>query len=165
MRLPLGAKADEEGIRKARQTAYQIQDALLNGSFRWDDWDPQAHRTESLEQILQRFESIFFDDPERLLNPKGALSTESRTVDAGSKKLLGRRQESGQCGTVLKALAYQKRITLPENWDKHSKSYKVTKKRKRTLPTDQQIIEAWGKIPSPEYRWIFRTPLNKTSEG
>ena len=39
-------------MRKARQTAYQIQDALLSGSFRWDDWELQAQRSESLEQIL-----------------------------------------------------------------------------------------------------------------
>ena len=177
-RLPLGAKADEEGIRKARQTAYQIQDALLNGSFRWEDWDPQARRTESLEQVLQRFESTFFDDPERLLNPKGALSTWKGAYAPYFKRLqqiqqkhdlpLGREllmlvlksysvgsRSRGQCGTVLKALAHQERITLPENWDKHSKGYKATKKGKRILPTDQQIIEAWGKIPSPEYRWIF----------
>ena len=74
-RVPLGAKADEEGIRKARQTAYRIQDALGNGSFRWEDWDPKAQRPASLDQVLQQFEMAFFNDPERLLNPNGTVST------------------------------------------------------------------------------------------
>ena len=177
-RLPLGAKADEEGIRKARQTAYQIQDALINGSFRWDDWDPKAQRPESLDQILKQFETAFFNDPERLLNPSGTLSTWKGAYAPYLKRLKQIQQEHklplnqellmlvlksysvgsrsrAQCGTALRALAHPEKITLPEDWGKQSKGYKATKIGKRILPTDQQIIQAWSKIPNPAYRWIF----------
>ncbi|KKZ12938.1 MAG: integrase [Candidatus Synechococcus spongiarum SP3] len=145
---------------------------------------PQRHRLQPaggadlLNHALERFKEAFDADPVRSRNPAGQRSTwataywpylrrlalmqeqHQQTLGQallvctlGSYQLASRSRQ--QCGTVLAALARQEGIPLPEDWSRQAGGYGLHQAGHRQLPTDQQIMAAWRKIPNPAWRWVL----------
>ncbi len=131
-----------------------------------------------LKNALQRLKTAFDQDPVRLRNPGGQRSTwsgaywpylcrlvqlqEQSQAHLGQDLLLQTLESYGlasrsrqQCGTVLAALARQEGIPLPEDWSQRAGGYGLHRAGHRHLPTDQEIISAWQRIPNPAWRWAF----------
>ena len=131
-----------------------------------------------LNQALQRFKAAFDDDPVRSRNPAGQRSTwataywpylrrlalmrEQHQQQLGRELLLHTLESyqlasrsRQQCGTVLAALARQEGIPLPEDWSRRSGGYGLHRAGHRQLPSDQQIMAAWHRIPNPAWRWVL----------
>ncbi|MCY3537717.1 MAG: site-specific integrase [Synechococcus sp. SB0662_bin_45] len=131
---------------------------------------------DGLTHALQRFQEAFASDPVRSRNPAGQRSTWAAAYwpylrrltmlseqHPLSQALLVQTLESyqlasrsrQQCGTVLAALARQEGIPLPEDWSVRSGGYGLHRAGHRQLPTDQQIMAAWHRIPNPAWRWVL----------
>ena len=137
-----------------------------------------AGSTDRLNQALGRFKEAFDADPVRSRNPAGQRSTwataywpylrrlalmreqyqhplgrELLLRTLGSYQLASRSRQ--QCGTVLAALARQEGIPLPEDWSVRAGGYGLHRAGHRQLPSDQQIMAAWHRIPNPAWRWVL----------
>ena len=177
-RISLGVKGDKPGLKKALWKAREIQVKLITDSFQWRDYDPTYHNTETIEKSLELFKTNFFNEPKRKLNLNATNATWkgayvpylNRLKDIQKQHQLPLDSElflmvledydlssSGRqkCGIVLKKLAEQEKIKLPENWKELSGGYQSLEKEKLKYPSDQEIVELWNKIKNPRWRWVF----------
>ncbi len=184
-RLSLGLKADDTGLAAAVQQLQVICGDLASGRFCWNQWGGQQQRhlqpvgsTDGLSHALRRFQEGFDADPVRSRNPAGRRSTwataywpylrrlaliQEQRQSPLAQELLLQTLESyqlasrsrQQCATVLAALARQEGIPLPGDWSRRSGGYGLHRAGHRQLPTDQQIMTAWHRIPNPAWRWVL----------
>ena len=174
-RISLGVKADKHGLKKALWKAREIQVKLITNSFQWRDYDPTYHNTETIEKSLVQFKESFFNEPKRKLNLNATNVTWKGAYVPYLNRLKKIQQEhqlplnvelvrlvlesydlssSGRqkCGIVLKKLAEQEKIKLPENWKELSGGHQSLEKEKLKYPSDQEIVELWNKIKNPRWK-------------
>ena len=177
-RISLGLKADKLGLKIALQTALKIQEQLKTDSFQWRDYDSNFHSKESIEKSLEQFKSNFFNDPKKKLKLNANHSTwkgaylpyvkrlkkiqKEHQLPLGSELFLLVLESYDACSaarkkcfTVLKQLAKQEKILLPENFSELSSGYQSLQTGKLKYPSDQEIIKLREKIPNPKWRWVF----------
>ena len=177
-RISLGVKADKHGLKKALWKAREIQVKLITDSFQWRDYDSSYHSKESIERSLEQFKESFFNEPKRKLNLNATNATWKGSYVPYLNKLEDIQKQHQlpldselflmvlesydvcsaarqNCSTVLKKLAKQEKIKLPENWKELSGGYQSLEKEKLKYPSDQEIVELWNKIKNPRWKWVF----------
>ncbi len=133
-----------------------------------------------LEEAVASFERAFHQDPRRRRSPAGARSTWRAAYKPYLRRLLAlgaQRQRRAsltpelllavlesyplasrsrqQCALVLGALARQREMPLPADWQELGRGYGLHAARFRPLPSDAQILRVVEQIPNPRWRLVY----------
>jgi hypothetical protein len=184
-RLSLGLSADADGLRAAHRRLLQVHQQIEQGSFCWPEASGQSSANDQdggadwdLQELLDRFEQAFFNDPRRRRNPAGSRTTWTSAYlpylrrlqrlgrDRGiplSPELLVEVLESyglasrsrQQCTTALGALARHCGLTLPPDWGERGAGYGLHRAQYRQLPSDADILNLHGRIPNPRWQLVY----------
>jgi hypothetical protein len=131
-----------------------------------------------LEEAVASFERAFHQDPRRRRFPAGARSTWRAAYKPYLRRLLalGAQRRASlspellvavlesyplasrsrqQCALVLGALARQREMPLPADWQELGRGYGLHAARFRPLPSDAQILRVVEQIPNPRWRLVY----------
>jgi integrase len=131
-----------------------------------------------LEEAVASFERAFQQDPRRRRSPAGARSTWRAAYQPYLRRLLaiGAQRRASlspelllavlesyplasrsrqQCALVLGALARQRELPLPADWQELGRGYGLHAARFRPLPSDAQILGVVERIPNPRWRLVY----------
>ena len=167
-RLALGIHANPLGIKKAETEARKIGALLDCKEFDWLPYLKDSAPTVTCGEWVAKFEKDYFDKRDR--NPKTEttwrknyhevlkrLPTEAALSAAILKELIFRtepdtRSRQNYC-MVCNSLA--KFSSLDFDFSIYAGKHSPRKVAPRDLPTDEQIQEAYYKISSPEWQWVY----------
>ena len=170
-RISLGIKADEPGLRDAMEEAMKLQERLSVGTFQWCDYISTKWTKDELNAPLDRYKEEFFNNPNATeSNWNGAYrpylkrlreTHEKEQIILGAELLLkvfdsykSHPEARRKCAVVLKRLAKQEKIVMPDDWNKGGVN--LTKLSKLVAhPSDDQIVEARDRITDPQWQWVF----------
>ncbi|MBM5815819.1 MAG: site-specific integrase [Cyanobacteria bacterium K_Offshore_surface_m2_239] len=131
-----------------------------------------------LEEAVASFERAFHQDPRRRRFPAGARSTWRAAYKPYLRRLLalGAQRRASlspelllavlesyplasrsrqQCTLVLGALARQREMPLPADWQELGRGYGLHAARFRPLPSDARILGVVEQIPNPRWRLVY----------
>jgi integrase len=179
-RIPLGFPASPAGLKQAEQEAKIIAGQLLQKSFDWNNYlaiaaGKRLNQMDLSEQI-RAFEAYFMSQP---LNNQAATKSSWQTAYAPYLRKLEaiaqnhsglaiaeaiyKTAESTQpnsrsrqvCCTAMSAFAEFLKLEMPQDLKKLWGNYGNSKTQARALPTDEEILAAWSKIPNPAWRFVY----------
>ncbi|NJR48549.1 MAG: site-specific integrase [Leptolyngbyaceae cyanobacterium CSU_1_3] len=181
-RLSLGLPATKAGLKQAEQEAKVIAAQLIQNAFDWKDYQVFAGGKRlcqmNLTEQLAAFEQFFFEQPDRLSSPSSAKTTwtaayapylkKLATIAASNAQLTiaeaiyktvqsqGVNSRSRQvCCTALSALAKFLNLELPTELKHLWGGYGDRQMQIRQLPTDEEILATWEKIPNPAWQFVY----------
>ena len=181
-RIPLGLPAHKAGLEKIEQTAKVIAAQLIEDTFDWQDYlGPVVGLRRAgadLAEQIAAFEAHFFQLRADSSKPSSVRTTwekayvpylrklqniaslhdsfslsEAITATVQSTKANSRSRQC--CCTALDALATFLNTPLPTELKAFWGNYGNSKTRTRTLPTDEEILAAYQKIPNPEWQFVY----------
>jgi integrase len=178
-RLSLGIVATPQGLKKIEQEAKIIAGQLAENSFSWRQY-LAAGSGKKLSQLnlpgqIKAFETAFFEHPDRQAKPAASKSTWNSAYLPYLRKLaaiegnltlveaiyktvndidINSRSRQLSC-TALTAFAKFLELDLPNDLAQLTGSYSPTKTQARQLPTDEEILEHWQKIPNPAWQFVY----------
>jgi integrase len=181
-RLSLGIVATAQGLKKIEQEAKIIAGQLAENSFSWKQY-LVAGAGKKLSQLnlagqIKAFETDFFEHPDRQAKPAASKSTWNSAYSPYLRKLatignthsnltlveaiyqtvndIDSHSRSRQLScTALTAFAKFLELDLPYDLAQLTGSYSPTKTQARQLPTDEEILEHWHKIPNPTWQFVY----------
>ncbi|MEM7769104.1 MAG: site-specific integrase [Cyanobacteria bacterium P01_A01_bin.37] len=181
-RVSLGLPATPGGLKTAEQQAKVIAVQLMQHTFDWAAYLPIAgggklHQM-NLKEKIEAFRRHFMAQPQRLLKPASAQATWETAYAPYFRKLEAiaqdipnlslaeviyktiestpRHSRSRQiCCTALGVLAEFLKVELPRDLKEFWGHYSPSKTRLRHLPTDEQIVEVYQRIPNPAWRFVY----------
>jgi integrase len=179
-RLSLAYPATPPGLKQTEQQVKIIAAQLIQRSFDWKEYLPQAggkrlSQMELAEQI-QAFEQGFKTHRDRQANPASTQTTWTAAYKPYLNKLLTTAEQNPQltlteslykaidqiprqarsrqlCCTALQAFAQFIQLDLPEPIKERYGTYSATKVR--DLPTDSAITAQWERIPNPAWQFVY----------
>ncbi|NJL48055.1 MAG: site-specific integrase [Leptolyngbyaceae cyanobacterium SM2_5_2] len=182
-RIPLGLPATKAGLKQIEQEAKVITARLIERTFNWADYLLAAETTEpeavTLDDRIAQFQAHLLSRPGLDVVALAAVKTTWEKAYAPYlKKLLAQTHEhprqplgaaivatletlpphsrSRQVGcTALKAFANFHQISLPETVDALWGSYGSHKTQRRELPSDQEILTWYNRIPNPTWQTVY----------
>jgi hypothetical protein len=183
-RIPLGIPATKAGLKRIEQDAKVIAARLIEKTFDWADYlpatEPQSEQADlSLEEQVTQFQQHVMgrhcsDDAAvaslkvtwakayaPYLNKLVQRVNEQPRQDLGTTivetiESMAPHTRSRQVGcTALKAFAEFHRIALPKSMDELWGSYGNSKAQRRDLPSDEEIITWYDRIPNPSWRFVY----------
>lgn len=181
-RLSLGIPATPAGLKQIEQEVKIIAAQLIQNQFDWREYstftDGKRLSQQDLGQQIAAFEQDFLSQPERVINPAATKTTWSAayapylrklsTIAADSPSLtlpeaIYQTVESMEinsrsrqlCCTTLGAFAEFLNLSLPKDLKKMSGGYGASQTQKRDLPSDEEILSAWEKIPNPGWQFVY----------
>ncbi len=182
-RIPLGLPATKAGLKRIEQEAKVIAARLIERTFDWTDYLPQAptpaQQFPTIGEMVDHFHERMMQRPVADEAAKAALrSTWAKAYAPYLRKLIRQVEEhprqsiaeaimatakslpghtrSRQVGcTALKAFAEEFQLDLSEELDALGGSYGSSKTKRRTLPSDEAIMAWHERIPNPAWRWVY----------
>lgn len=181
-RISLKLPITPAGLKQAEREARVVAAQLITETFDWEKYQIWKGRerldADTLSQQIWSFQKHFFQDPDRQAKLASAQSTWEGTyapylkkleqVAQSSKKLtlaealcvtvesLPFQSRSRQiCCTALAAFADFAAVELPEDFKQRGGSYSPGKVKRRQLPTDDEILDAYELIPNPAWRFVY----------
>jgi len=182
-RIPLGIPATKAGLKQIEQDAKVIAARLIERTFNWTDYLPQEptlpeqyptpgdmvehFRRQMLERsvaheaaraaLQSTWEKAYAPYLRKLLS-QVAGQPRQPLADAivATLESLPSHTRSRQVGcTALKAFAEYFSIDLPQDWDSLWGSYSSSKTQRRALPSDEEILAGYERIPNPAWRFVY----------
>jgi integrase len=181
-RISLGLPATPAGVKQADQQAKIIAAQLLQNTFDWQDYlpTPDGGRLYQMDlpEKLDAFEAYFGAQHRQKGHPASTQTTWKTAYAPYLRKLRAIAQSSPRlslaeviyktvqttdpnsrsrqvCCTALKAFADFLNIELPIDlkslWGTYSPSYT----KARHLPSDQEIVDAYRRIPNSSWRFVY----------
>ncbi|MEP0917232.1 site-specific integrase [Leptolyngbya sp. DQ-M1] len=181
-RLSLGIPATPAGLKQIEQEAKIVAAQLIQNQFDWQEYlsftDGKRLSQQSLSQQIDAFEQYFFEQPQRSLNPAATKTTWTSAYAPYLKKLVtiavdapalsltevlyktihstANHSRSRQlCCTALGAFAEFLNLKLPTDLKTLSGRYGAGQTQARQLPSDEEILAIWEKIPNPAWRFVY----------
>ncbi|WP_320676454.1 site-specific integrase [Prochlorococcus sp. MIT 1300] len=184
-RISLKIQATQEGLKEAQKILELVHLELERKQFKWNHWSTVSLNREGnttsnsdVVQAIKSFESAFFTNPQRKQSPSGSRTTWTaaylpylRRLQKLSlqgkgqlsiellKETIASYEENSrsrqQSGIALGALARHLEISLPKDWKAHAGGYGLHKANFRKLPNDEQIVQAFSRIPNPRWKLAF----------
>jgi integrase len=182
-RIPLGLPATKAGLKQIEQEAKLIAARLIERTFNWADYlladDVAEPANVSLDDQISQFQQHLLSRPGADVTALAALKTTWEKAYAPYlKKLLAQTNEqphqslgaaivatlealpphsrSRQVGcTALKAFAEFHQIALPKDVDTLWGSYGSHKTQRRELPSDEDILAWYDRIPNPAWQTVY----------
>lgn len=163
-----GCVATVDGLKIAKARALEIESQLMLGSFTWKNWGRMSHSGDTVAEWLKRFEHDHWKDRHKT---KAKLATWAKGYEAFFRHLP--QDKPLTCKVLTDRLLYYKPNScsrdkcctvfckladfagLECNLAQYRGNYHSAPVDPRTLPSDEEIVEAWGKIKNPAWRWIF----------
>ncbi len=182
-RLSLGLPATSAGLKQAEQEVKVIAAQLIQQTFDWRNYRLCGVKGERLDRMelsekIRAFEQHFFADPGRQGHLAAAKTTwegayapylrklaaiaqanpslslpEAIYATIQSTKLNSRSRQV--CCTALSALAEFLNLDLPIAVKSFWGSYGVSLTQSRQLPSDEEILAAWQRIPNPAWQFVY----------
>lgn len=183
-RLSLGIPATPTGLKQAEQEAKVLALKLMQKTFDWREYDHaiEGKRLSSLElsQQIAAFKQDFLTTPHRIHTPASTKTTWQSAYEPYLRKLETIAQANPKLSlpelliktlqsidsqtrsrqiAVIALVAFSKFMQL-EIADELKEKYAVNLgvdrlKKRRELPTDEQILHYWHQIPSPQWRFVY----------
>jgi integrase len=182
-RIPLGLPATKAGLKQIEQEAKVIAARLIERTFNWADYLPTEELIDPdsiplIERVAQ-FQQHMLSRPCPDVAAQAALKTTWQKAYAPYlKKLLAQAQahprqplgeaiiatletlphqaRSRQVGcTALKAFAEFAQISLPRSLDDLGGTYGSRQIQRRDLPTDEDILVWYDRIPNPNWQLVY----------
>ncbi|MEM9088213.1 MAG: site-specific integrase [Cyanobacteria bacterium P01_F01_bin.53] len=181
-RVPLGIPAHKAGLKQIEKTAKVIAAQLIENTFDWQDYlGPVAGLKRAgagLSEQLDAFEAYFFQRREGQGKPASVRTTWEKAYVPYLRKLSAiaakhpnfslpeaiyatvqstkANSRSRQvCCTALDALATFLNTPLPTELKSFWGNYGNSKTQVRALPTDEDILSAYEKIPNPAWKFVY----------
>jgi hypothetical protein len=182
-RIPLGLPATKAGLKQIEQDAKVVAARLIERTFDWADYLPQeptiTEQYPTIGEMVDHFHRQMMERPVADEAARAALrSTWAKAYAPYLRKLMGQVEahphqslveaivatvesfpahtRSRQVGcTALKAFADHFQISLPQDLEHLWGSYGNSKTQRRTLPSDEEIIAWYERIPNPAWRFVY----------
>ena len=181
-RIPLGLDADEAGLEQAVKTAQYVAAQLIADVFDWYEYVSVVASLKKadagLPEQIAAFEAHFFKLNENSERPASVRTTWQKAYAPYFRKLQAIAQaqytlslseaiyatvqstransRSRQvCCTALDALATFLSVPLPTPLKSFWGNYGNSKTGVRSLPTDQEILSAYEKIPHEGWKFVY----------
>lgn len=181
-RLSLGIPATPAGLKQIEQEAKIVAAQLIQNKFDWQEYlsfsDGKRLSQQTLNQQMAAFEAYFFQQPHRSINPAATKTTWTAAYAPYLRKLAAIALDSPTltlieviyktiestsihsrsrqlCCTTLGAFADFLNLTLPTDLKKLSGGYGASQTQARQLPSDEEILAIWEKIPNPAWRFVY----------
>jgi hypothetical protein len=182
-RLPLGMPATKAGLKQIEQDAKVIAARLIERTFRWEDYLPQTpppgQQFPTVGEMVDEFHRQMTDRPAMDDAARAAQqSTWAKAYAPYLRKLMRQVEDnprqtlpdaivatvkslpahtrSRQVGcTALKAFADHYQIVLPQDLETLWGSYSNSKTQRRALPSDEDILTWYDRIPNPSWRFVY----------
>lgn len=182
-RIPLGLPATKAGLKQAEQEAKVIAARLIERQFDWATYRPADAPADPdtlpLDQLVEQFRHHFLERSGSEVAAQAAVKTTWKKayapylnkllvqVEGYPRQSLGqaiiatlealpRQSRSRQVGcTALKAFAEFHHIALPQDFDTLGGTYGSSKTQRRHLPTDEDILTWYGRIPNPAWQTVY----------
>jgi hypothetical protein len=182
-RIPLGIPATKAGLKQIEQDAKVIAARLIERTFDWADYLPQEptlpEQYPTPGDMVEHFRHQMLERSVADEAARAALqSTWEKAYAPYLRKLLSQAAEqphqpladtivatveglpvhsrSRQVGcTALKAFADHFSIDLPQDWDSLWGSYSSSHTQRRALPSDEEILAGYERIPNPAWRFVY----------
>jgi integrase len=182
-RIPLNLPANKAGLKQIEQAAKVIAARLIEQTFDWREYlAPDGGRplagaslSETIEAFHQHF-LTFSRRPEAL--PAARLTTWEKAYAPYLKKLVMIRDRHPRlslveaiyaavqdtransrsrqiCCTALGAFADFCGLTLPTDLKQFWGSYSSSHTQRRSLPSDEEIVACYSRIPNPAWRFVY----------
>ncbi|MGC1307160.1 MAG: site-specific integrase [Phormidesmis sp.] len=181
-RVPLGLPANKTGLKQIEKTAKVIAAQLIENTFDWQDFlGPVAGLKRvgaDLSAQIAAFEAYFFklrEDSERLasvrttwekayvpyLRKLQSIAQQHPTLSlpeaiyATVQSTRANSRSRQVCCTALDAIATFLNTPLPTPLKAFWGNYGNSKTQMRTLPTDEEILSAYNRIPNPAWKFVY----------
>ena len=181
-RLSLGIPATPAGLKQAEQEAKIIAAQLIQDKFDWRDYlafsDGKRLSQQNLSEQIAAFEQYFFEQPHRSIHPAATKTTWSAAYAPYLRKLSAIAADSPTltlteaiyktidsmsinsrsrqlCCTTLSAFTEFLNLALPKDLKMLSGGYGASRTQARQLPSDDEILAAWEKIPNSAWRFVY----------
>lgn len=181
-RIALGLEANPEGLKRAVEAAFDLEEQLLEGKFRWSDWEGPALKARlrgesadsaiTMGQFCAEIEALFerkYPGTEKtwstiwgkkykpaiaVLQDMRGPCTEERLVSALQKV------ESPSSRKSTGSVISQTLACLPLKVDREAivqaaAGYSRAELQVRVIPSDEELMEYWSRLRLPHWRWMF----------
>lgn len=166
-RISLGAIQLYEAERRAIELAHQLR----TDSFSWDSWDaPEAPPVLTVQEFITAAEKLHASKYRgssergkdawgkkwapalRKLPPSGGITeaTLVRVLNLMPAGTAGRRDQGNLLAQVGKSIGLN-----PEPIQKAARGYGAAQLTPRDIPSDDDIVAAWGRLTQPHWRWTW----------
>ena len=182
-RIPLKLPANKAALKQAEQEAKVIAAKLIEGTFDWRNYLVQSGPvlgSDALADKIAAFEQHYLAeaqaDPDK--HPASVQATWSKAYAPYLRKLqaLSDRRPSLSvpeaivatvketqansrsrqvCCTAMEALAQFLALELPVDLKTLWGKYGSSRTQRRDLPTDEQIVECFHRIPNPAWQFVY----------
>lgn len=182
-RIPLGIPATKAGLKQIEQDAKVIAAKLIERTFSWQDYLPLANGKPligaNLEEKIEAFRQHFltFGQGQGSL-PASQTVTWEKAYAPYLKKLTQLTKQHSQlslpeaiyatvqatqahsrsrqvCCTALGAFADFCNLSLPTDLKQFWGSYGSSRTQQRQLPSDEEIVTWFSRIPNPAWRFVY----------
>lgn len=181
-RIPLGLPADEAGLKQVEKTVKVVAAQLIFGNFDWYDYistTAKLRRAEAgLSEQIAAFEVYFFQQAAGKSRPSSIRTTWQKAyvpyfrrlqemaeqqpglslaeaIYATVQSTRANSRSRQVCCTALDALANFLHISLPTPLRSFWGNYGNSKTSVRSLPSDQDILSAYEKIPHEGWKFVY----------
>jgi integrase len=181
-RIALGLEASPEQLKTAAAAAFELEEQLLEGRFHWADWegeglaarlrgeDPAA--TVTMPQFCEAIEALFdrkYPEVEKswatiwgkkykpaialLRDMRGPCDQERLVAALLQVESPSSRKSTGSVFSQALAL-----LDLPVDREAIAQAaagYSRAELQVRVIPSDEELLEFWGRLRLPHWRWMF----------
>ncbi|MGF1524294.1 MAG: site-specific integrase [Leptolyngbyaceae cyanobacterium] len=182
-RIPLKLPANKAGLKQAEQEAKVIAAKLIEQTFDWHTYRIQHRQvlgSDELTAKITAFEQHYFAtglaDPDK--HPASVKVTWSKAYAPYFRKLQDLRDRRPNlslpevmvatvksthansrsrqvCCTAMEAFAHFLSLDLPVDLKTLWGKYGTTRTQMRNLPTDDEIVAWFSKIPNPDWQFVY----------
>lgn len=161
-----GCVATLEGLKIAKAKALQMESSLMLGTFKWTELGIKDYET--VEYCISQYKEWFIRN-----RGVSAQSAEYWDVHCNQFLKILPKHEKLTCNLLRKALyrypvhssgrrecynAFRNLCianSLEFDFSDLKSTYSINSVDPRILPSDEEILESWAKIPMPEWRWVY----------
>ncbi len=181
-RLSLGLPATPSGLKEIEKDAKVIAAQLIQNSFSWHDYLPVADGKRlsqmDLAEQMEAFHAQFLADPDRASRPASSRTTWEtayapylrqlldtvrqrptltlvESIYATVKATRANSRSRQVCCTALGAFAEFLNLELPNDLREFWGNYGTGRTQPRRLPTDEEILTNFSKIPNPAWQFVY----------
>ncbi|MBD0266901.1 MAG: site-specific integrase [Cyanobacteria bacterium Co-bin8] len=182
-RIPLSLPATKAGLKQIEQEAKVVAARLIERTFNWQEYLPLAQGKPlvgaGLEEKIAAFKQYFLTfDQHRETLPASQITTWEKAYVPYLKKLVEVTQQHSRlslieaiymtvqstrphsrsrqiCCTALAAFADFCGLQLPTDLKQFWGAYGNSHTQRRQLPTDEEIVAWYSRIPNPAWRFVY----------
>ncbi|MFM7425125.1 MAG: hypothetical protein ACKO7W_09070 [Elainella sp.] len=169
--LSLGIPATATGLKQAERLCHRLSDAVVSGSFRWEDWqNPRRQKVERIPTVAELVEGLQASLP-NVRSGKCSAQTWEDTWAATFRHLpqdepineamvlavVLSKQEDTQIRrqTCLRLQRLADFAGLSLDLSIYKGDYGPSSVQPRLLPSDELIEQWFERIPNLDWRWVY----------